>query len=147
MFKKIISIVSMLVAIVLMVIPYGVAMKFASSPTERVTLYYSYFDMIPFGYGNWFPIITAVLSIIIVLVLLIDSKRFNLKKVIKVLMSIGILSIILSWLTFDTFTFISLLILIIYIFVLAFRLLSERQETIKRNLKTKSRKRNKKKRH
>ncbi len=126
MFKKIISIVSMLVAIVLMITPYGVAMKFASSPTDRVTKYYSYFDMIHLGFGNWFPIITVGVTIIIVLILIIDSKKRDLRKIIKNLFIIGIASILLSWITFGTFTFISLFILIIYSLVFAFQMLFDK---------------------
>lgn len=72
----------MLIAIILMATPFGVAMTFSPSPTKRVTRYYSYFNMMPFGYGNWFPAITAFLSIAVFLLLLVGIKKANTRKAV-----------------------------------------------------------------
>jgi len=73
--KKIMSALCMLIAVILMALPFGVPMTFAPGPKERVVRYFSYFSMVPVGYGNWFPIITAFLSVIIVLLLLAGMKK------------------------------------------------------------------------
>lgn len=78
--KKNILICCMLIAIILMATPFGVAMTFAPSPTKRVTRYFSYFSMMPFGYGNWFPAITAFLSIAVLLLLFVGTKKVHTRR-------------------------------------------------------------------
>lgn len=114
--KKLCAIIGMIISIVLMTLFRGVAMTFAPSPNETVTSYYSYFNPMPFGYGNWFPIITAILSICVVVLLLIDLKK-NCKKAIKVCLGIAIFATLLSWFLFDAFSFIGLAVLALQIFV------------------------------
>lgn len=50
-------------ALVLACLPRGVAMNWGVPPGEapRVT-YHAYFDLLPFGYGNFFPLLTAALT-------------------------------------------------------------------------------------
>lgn len=118
MMKKIISIICMLFAIILMAIPYGVAMTFAPGPSERVINYYSYFSMIPLGYGNWFPIIAAFLSIAVLLLILLSIKKSNTGKMIQVCLAICIITSILSWLIFDSISIVGVAVAIIHVIVL-----------------------------
>lgn len=53
------------VAIILELLPYGAVLNFAPSPTETVRQTYPYFSMLPFGYANFGPLLTAVLSCLI----------------------------------------------------------------------------------
>lgn len=117
--KTIASIISILIAIILMITPFGVAMKFSSGPDDNVTHYYSYFSTMPLGYANWFPAITAFFSIIIITILIIDIKNFKMRKLIHVFLYICIAGTILSWVIFNSFTIISFLIMMIHLFVLA----------------------------
>ena len=55
--KRVLSIACVIISIILMTLPGGVAMTFVPSPMERVTTYFPYFSLMPFGYGNWMPII------------------------------------------------------------------------------------------
>lgn len=102
MLKKIISICCMLVAIILMATPFGVAMTFAPSPTERVTIFFPYFSMMPLGYGNCFPSVTAFLSIVVFFLLLMGIRKANTRKAVQVCVAICIISSILSWLLFNS---------------------------------------------
>lgn len=120
--KKVYSIIGMILSIVLMALPKGVPMNFAPSPTETVTSYYSYFSPMPFGYGNWFPIITAILSICVVVLLLIGLKR-NCISVIKICLGITIIATLLSWAIFNAFSFISLAVIALHIYVLIIEIL------------------------
>ncbi|CDX04618.1 hypothetical protein [Desulfitobacterium hafniense] len=97
MVKKGISICCMLVAIILMATPYGIAMTFAPGPTELVTRYFSYFSLMPFGYGNWLPIITALLSIVVVFLLLLGIRKANTGKAVRVCLVVCIIASVLSW--------------------------------------------------
>lgn len=117
--KRIISIFSMLAALLLMLLPFGVAMTFAPGPSQYMTKYFSYFSMTPVGYGNWFPIIIAVLSIIILLLLIFARDNENIKKTVLVLLGICLVASILSWILFSSFTFTGLCIMLIFLIVFA----------------------------
>lgn len=53
-------------------LPRGIMMQFAGGPdgSDVYIEYCSYFDFLPFGYGDFFPLITAWLTVVITLVLL-----------------------------------------------------------------------------
>ena len=57
-----------------MLIPGGIAMNFSDGHNIYM-IYKSYFSIMPIGYGNWVPIITAVLSIIILLMHFKNMKK------------------------------------------------------------------------
>ena len=75
--KKISLIVLPVLTILLEALPLGAVCIFAPSPTERITETFSYFSLIPFGYANFAPLITAILTIIILLLSLISRKKNN----------------------------------------------------------------------
>lgn len=49
-------------AILLEALPFGVYMTFAPSPDRRIVKTYSYFSLLPVGYGQIAPFLTAVLT-------------------------------------------------------------------------------------
>ena len=65
------NIILLMTAAILLVerMPKGVVMHFMSDGAEPITEYFSYFDSIPFGYGHFFPMVTALLTVIIALLL------------------------------------------------------------------------------
>ena len=73
--KKISLVVFPALTIVLEALPLGAVCTFAPSPTERVRETFSYFSLIPFGYANFAPLITAVLTVVILLLSLISLKK------------------------------------------------------------------------
>lgn len=75
--KKISLIVLPVLTILLEALPLGAVCIFAPSLTERITETFSYFSLIPFGYANFAPLITAILTIIILLLSLISRKKNN----------------------------------------------------------------------
>ncbi len=70
--KKLIVLSILLCTLVLEILPYGAVCNFANpeGPPHRVT--YSYFSMIPYGYANFAPLITAILTCILLLIVLIS---------------------------------------------------------------------------
>lgn len=57
------------VLIVLELMPGSAVCVFATAPGERIIEEFSCFDMIPFGNANFGPLITAVLTIVLLLLL------------------------------------------------------------------------------
>jgi len=140
MIKKIISSCCLTVSIILMALPYGVAMTFwASSPPdlETITLYYSYFSEIPpFAAGNFFPIISAMISICVLMRLIIGfiaiaRKKFNediIGKPTFIFLLICMATSVLSWLIFNTITPVSVIVFVFH--VIAFILLLFRSKAL-----------------
>ena len=58
-------------ALVLESLPYGAVCNFANPEGEPWRRTYSYFDLLPFGYANFSPLLTALLTCVIVVLLLI----------------------------------------------------------------------------
>lgn len=67
--RKYISLFIMTAVVILELLPYGAVMNFARPPEEggvwRETC--SYFSLTPFGYANFGPLLTAILSVVILL--------------------------------------------------------------------------------
>ena len=59
-----------IITLILEILPYGAVCTFAPSPTERIRKTFSYFDLIPFGYANFAPFLTAIITCAILAFLL-----------------------------------------------------------------------------
>ena len=89
--KKISLVVFPALTIVLEALPMGVVCTFAISPTESVRKTFSYFSLIPFGYANFAPLITAILTVVVLLLSLISLKKdsvFNALFVLSIITAI-----------------------------------------------------------
>ena len=83
--KKIVLVVLTAITIVLESLPLGAVCIFATSPTERVKETFSYFSLTPFGYANFAPLITAILTVAIFLLSLFALKKSGALKALFVL--------------------------------------------------------------
>ena len=92
---KIMLIISALVSLCLEIFGKGAVCKFAT-PEETIIETYSYFSLVPYGYANFAPFITAVLTILIFVfaVLLFTSAA---KKITGILKAVSIISVITSF--------------------------------------------------
>ena len=87
--KNLIYVVLPMVAIVLELLPYGAVLNFAR-PAEDGTIgsfkeLYSYFDLMPFGYANFGPLLTAILTCVLLVLgaILLFGKKDKMLKGIK----------------------------------------------------------------
>ena len=89
-------------------------MNFADYDAETgnvniIRKYYSYFDMLPFGYGNFFPMICAVLTCVLLLlsVIYLFTGKYM---ILNIMMGTGIAALIISLLPiiFKSYTLIGL---------------------------------------
>lgn len=51
-----------LITLVLEILPYGAVLNFANPEGKPWRKTYSYFDLLPFGYANFAPFITAIMT-------------------------------------------------------------------------------------
>lgn len=81
MVKKILIIVFLVVAIVIMALPVGVGMVFATEAGPLPPQYYSYFSGLPYGYAVFTPILVAICScvalILSIVALFVSKRRLN----------------------------------------------------------------------
>lgn len=99
MFKRKIAMTVLSVfTVILEILPYGAVCVFSDGVTEyRET--YSYFDLRPFGYANFSPLITAVLSCVILVLCIILCFRKS-KKLNKALATLSGLAAVISFVPF-----------------------------------------------
>ena len=73
--KRFMYIILPVVTLILEILPYGAVCNFARPATNgsigHFRELYSYFDLLPFGYANFAPFITAILTCVILLLLAI----------------------------------------------------------------------------
>lgn len=91
--KKIIVLCILLCTLVLEILPYGAVCNFANpeGPPHRVT--YPYFSMIPYGYGDFGPLITAILTCVLLVILVLSLLlKKNWSKSISIISAIATLT-------------------------------------------------------
>lgn len=57
--------------LVLELLPYGAVLRFANPDGASATQTYSYFDITPFGYANFGPFLTGVLTCVLLVTLVV----------------------------------------------------------------------------
>ena len=92
--KNMIILAVLLVIFVLEILPYGAVLNFADDGDKVLKQTYSYFDLIPYGYANFGPFITAILTCVLILMnvvnLFIGGKKMQ--SAIKILMCAALIT-------------------------------------------------------
>lgn len=78
--KKFSLLICPLVILILELLPFGAVLNFANPEGEPFCETFSYFSLTPFGYANFGPFITAVLSCILLVSVIIYLLKGKLKK-------------------------------------------------------------------
>ena len=81
--KRFLYLLLPIITLILEILPYGAVCVFAPSPTERVKETFSYFDLTPFGYANFAPFLTAIITCLIFVLLLVFCIKGNVRTAIK----------------------------------------------------------------
>ena len=126
----------MALSVALMWLPSAVAMRFVSDPgppIEYITHYCSYISRLPIGYGNWFPIIIAILAFTVLLMLIASVRRTargrDSKKPVLICLSICVITSPLSWLIFGgayEITIVGVIVFALHVVTLALQYIFKR---------------------
>ena len=85
--KRFLYLLLPIMTLVLEISPYGAVCNFARPATDgsigRFRELYSYFDLTPFGYANFAPLLTAIMSCLIFVLLMIFCIKGNVRTAIK----------------------------------------------------------------
>ena len=85
------------IALILEILPIGTVMVFATSPTKQTIEVYSYFSLLPVGYANFTPLLTGILTILIILLGAIALFKFdNAASLRKAMFVCSVISLLLS---------------------------------------------------
>ena len=130
--KKYVSLILISVVVILELLPYGAVLNFANPVGEPFRETFSYFSLTPFGYANFGPLLTAVLSVVILLhtVAAIICKSKDLWKGIRVESAIAsVLSLLPALYGFEYYSGIgfAITILLVTLFYLSKQNKEERQ--------------------
>jgi hypothetical protein len=111
---KIAGLITLLIVIVLEILPYGAVCNFSNDPGETLISTFSYFNMIPFGYANFGPLLTAILSCVLILLygilLFIKEKQLYNKVILGFSITTFITSIFPLFYGFEYYNIVGLLI-------------------------------------
>ena len=98
------SILVVATIIFLQTLPYGAVLVFSDGPGSQIRRTFSYFSLAPFGYANFFPLITAILTVVIlVLTVVAFIKNYKAKRIQDSAFICTVIAIIvstLSWILF-----------------------------------------------
>ena len=95
--KRLLYLILPIITLILEVLPYGAVCNFANPEGEPWRETFSYFDLTPFGYANFAPLLTAIITCLFFLLMLVYCIKGNVSTAIKaknilvvaVLMSLG----------------------------------------------------------
>ena len=126
----------LVLALAMMILPFGVAMPFADGPDSTVVTVFPYFDLTPWGYGNWFPLLAGVLTLAVVVMVFLPP-RWKLDKAMAIVLGLSMVCTPLSWLLFNTFADGSVIILLFQAAALLFFLVPSKKPKAPQEPKTK----------
>ncbi len=92
---KIANLILLIITLILEILPYGAVLVFGNPYGDDWRYTYSYFSLMPFGYANFGPFITAILTCVLLLLSIIVLFK-NSKKLSKVLFIIGCIAEVTS---------------------------------------------------
>ncbi len=69
--KRFPYLIAPMIVLILEILPYGAVCNFANPEGEPWRVTYSYFSLTPFGYANFAPFLTAIVTVAMLLLLLI----------------------------------------------------------------------------
>ena len=69
--KRFMYLILPIITLILEILPYGAVLNFANPEGEPFRETFSYFSMMPFGYANFAPLITAIMTCVILVMLVL----------------------------------------------------------------------------
>ena len=84
----------LIVILVLELLPYGAVLHFGNPEGEPLRETFSYFDLTPYGYANFGPFITAILTCVLLVISIINLLEDNdkIKSIIKIVSLIALVA-------------------------------------------------------
>ena len=81
--KRLLYLILPIITLILEILPYGAVCNFARPEGEPWRKTFSYFDLTPFGYANFAPLFTAIITCLIFVLILVYCIKGNVRTAIK----------------------------------------------------------------
>ena len=81
--KRLLYLILPIITLILEILPYGAVCNFANPEGEPWRRTFSYFDLTPFGYANFTPLLTAIITCLIFVLLVIYCIKGNVRTAIR----------------------------------------------------------------
>ena len=81
--KRFLYLLLPITTLILEILPFGAVCNFADGPNNTIRKTFSYFDLVPFGYANFAPLLTAIMTCLIFVLILIYCIKGNVRIAIK----------------------------------------------------------------
>ena len=133
---RIILLASTVIAIILEIFGKGAVCNFAT-PEETITTTFSYFSLVPYGYANFGPFITAILSCVTLIfaIVFLTSKSKKLTAAAAVVSGLSVFTSVLPLIMFGgrCFNLISYLISLLMIIQFVAIMIIKSEKEVKHN--------------
>lgn len=89
--KRFLYLILPIITLILEILPYGAVCNFANPEGDPWRKTFSYFDLTPFGYANFAPLLTAILTcaILVMLFIYLFTGKQGIASATKVMVGIG----------------------------------------------------------
>ena len=81
--KRLLYLILPVITLILETLPYGAVCNFANPDGEALRKTFSYFDLTPFGYANFAPLLTALITCLIFIMIAVYCIKGNVHTAIK----------------------------------------------------------------
>lgn len=105
--KRVLGLGGIIASLVLMTLPYGAAMEFAPGLGSSVTYYFSYWSLMPMGFGNYLPLLAGISSFGVVIWTVLGGYIPH-WKLYRSLLWVGPGASVFSWVLYDSYSHLSL---------------------------------------
>ncbi len=90
--KKMLYLILPIITLILEILPYGAVCNFANPEGEPWRKTFSYFDLTPFGYANFAPFLTAIITcaVFVLLLVYLFTNTYTVMTIAKGLLCVGV---------------------------------------------------------
>ena len=81
--KRLLYLILPIVTLILEILPYGAVCNFANPEGDPWRKTFSYFDLTPFGYANFAPFLTAIITCLILVLIVVYCIKGNVRMAVK----------------------------------------------------------------
>ena len=81
--KRLLYLILPIVTLILEILPFGAVCNFANPEGEPWRKTFSYFDLTPFGYANFAPLLTAIITCLILVLIVVYCIKGNVRMAVK----------------------------------------------------------------
>ena len=87
--KRLIYLILPVISVILEMLPYGAVCNFFTPEEGKIRQTFSYFSLTPYGYANFSPLLTAIVTCAVIVALIIFLWNRRVIKGVKILLSVG----------------------------------------------------------